>query len=47
MGEIDEVIEEQGGWPDAFATNAYFETEELDELPMAAEPEQAAYDAGN
>ena len=47
MGEIDEVIEEHGGWPDAFATNAYSETEELDELPMAAEPEQAAYDAGN
>ena len=30
MGEIEEVIEEHGGWPDAFATNAYSETEELD-----------------
>ena len=47
MGEIDEVIEEYGGWPDAFVTDADSEPEELDELPTAAEPEQAAYDAGN
>ena len=47
MAEIDEVIEEHGGWPDAFVTDADSEPEELDELPMAAEPEQAAYDAGN
>ena len=47
MAEIDEVIESHGGWPDAFVTDADSEPEELDELPMAAEPEQAAYDAGN
>ena len=47
MAEIDEVIEAHGGWPGAFVTDADSEPEELDELPMAAEPEQAAYDAGN
>ena len=47
MGKIDEVIEEHGGWPDAFVTDADSEPEELDELPTAAEPEQAVYDAGN
>ena len=46
-GEIDAVIEEHGGWPGAFVTDADSEPEALDELPMAAEPEQAAYDAGN
>ena len=47
MKEIDEVIDRHGGWPDAFVTDADSEPEELDELPMAAEPEQAAYDAEN
>ena len=47
MAEIDEVIEEHGGWPGAFVADAYSRPQELDQLPMAAEPEQAPYDAGS
>ena len=38
MREIDEVIEQYGGWPGAFQMKSYG-TEETDETLMAAEPE--------
>ena len=47
MAEIDKIIEEHGGWLGAFTNNADSEPNELDELPMATEPKQVAYNAGD
>jgi hypothetical protein len=43
MSEIDEVIEQHGGWPGAFATTPQPKSDSESDLPMAAEP-SASYD---
>ena len=47
MKEIDEIIDQHGGWLGAFVTDADSEPQEMEKVSIAAEPNQAVYDAGN